>query len=109
MRLPRILTFVLTLVFAVTVLSVSRAHAAQTASPVVGTMNDRLTFLWQSTGGPDPLVQPYGVGVDLDGNVWVADELDRFQVIAPDGTYRETWGTPGTGAGEFTFFNSNAA
>jgi tripartite motif-containing protein 71 len=105
----RILTLALMLVFAITALPGSRAHAAQTASPVVGAMNDQLTFLWQSTGGPDPLVQPYGVGVDLDGNVWVADELDRFQIIAPDGTYRETWGTSGTSDGEFTFFNSNAA
>ncbi len=72
-------------------------------------MNDQITFLWQSTGWPDPLVQPYGVGVDLDGNVWVADDQDRFQIIAPGGTYQETWGIPGTGAGEFTFFNSNAA
>jgi tripartite motif-containing protein 71 len=109
MRLPSILTLVLTLVFAATALPISRAHAAQTASPVVGAKNAQLTFLWQSTGGPDPLVQPYGVGVDLDGNVWVADEQDRFQIIAPDGTYQATWGTSGTGAGQFTFFNSNAA
>jgi tripartite motif-containing protein 71 len=108
MRLPGILTFVLTLVFAVTVLPVTRAHATQTTSPVVGAMNGQLTFVWQSTGGPDRLVQPYGVGVDLDGNVWVADEQDRFQIIAPDGTYRETWGTPGAGDGQFTLFNSNA-
>jgi tripartite motif-containing protein 71 len=105
----RILTLALMLVFAITALPGSRAHAAQTASPVVGAMTNQLTFLWQSTGGPDPLVQPYGVGVDLDGNVWVADEQDRFQIIAPDGTYRETWGTSGAGDGEFTFFNSNAA
>jgi tripartite motif-containing protein 71 len=109
MRLRSILTIALMLVFAVTALPISRAHAAQSASPVVGAMNNQLTFLWQSTGGPDPLVQPYGVGVDLDGNVWVADEQDRFQIIAPDGTYRETWGMPGSGDGQLAFFNSNAA
>jgi tripartite motif-containing protein 71 len=82
---------------------------ARTVRPAVRAENDQLTFLWQSTGTPDPLIQPYGVGVDLDGNVWVADEQDRFQIIAPDGTFQETWGTSGAGDGQFTFFNSNAA
>ena len=42
------------------------------------------------------------------GNVWVADGVnDRFQIIAPDGTYRETWGTPGSGDGQFDFLSTH--
>lgn len=68
----------------------------------------QLEFLWQSMGGPDPLVEPYGVGVDPKGNIWVADEKDRFTIMAPDGTFRETWGTSGSGDGEFTFYSGDS-
>jgi sugar lactone lactonase YvrE len=67
-------------------------------------------FLWRSTGGPDGLDQAYGLGIDPDGNVWVAEgNADRFQIIAPDGTYLETWGTPGSGDGEFEFLSAESA
>jgi DNA-binding beta-propeller fold protein YncE len=61
-------------------------------------------FLWESTGGTEPMVAPYGVSVDPQGNVWVADSKnDRFQIIAPDGTFLETWGESGSGQGQFDF------
>jgi DNA-binding beta-propeller fold protein YncE len=60
-----------------------------------------LDLLWKSTGGPEPLSQPYGLGVAPDGNVWVADGAnDRFQILASDGTFLETWGTSGSGEGQ---------
>jgi hypothetical protein len=70
----------------------------------------QFTFLWRSKGGPQAIEQAYGLGIDPDGNIWVAEgSNDRFQILAPDGTYRETWGTPGSGDGEFEFLSSASA
>lgn len=61
--------------------------------------------IWK-TVADEPMGSPYGVGVDPQGNIWVADE-DRFHIVAPDGTIRETWGAAGSGDGEFTFLSRN--
>jgi DNA-binding beta-propeller fold protein YncE len=84
----------------------SRGH--QLAAIVVATPEPgQFEFQWKFRGEPDPISQPYGLGIDPEGNVWVAEGgKDRFQVIAPDGTYRETWGTPGSGEGELEFLSS---
>jgi DNA-binding beta-propeller fold protein YncE len=63
-----------------------------------------LEILWQSNGGPDSLALPYGMDVDPEGNLWVSDSgNDRFQIIAPDGTFRGTWGASGSSNAEFQF------
>jgi DNA-binding beta-propeller fold protein YncE len=61
-----------------------------------------VTLVWETTGGPDrPIDAIAGLGVDPDGNLWVADGLnDRFQIFSPDGTFRETWGVSGSGEGQ---------
>ena len=61
--------------------------------------------LWETTGGPDtPLDGPTEMAVDPDGNLWVVDgNHSRFQIFAPDGTFRESWGTAGSGDGQFNF------
>jgi sugar lactone lactonase YvrE len=69
----------------------------------------QLEFLWNAPGGDDAISAAYGVGVDPQGNIWVADSEDRFHIVAPDGTYRELWGTSGSGEGEFEFFSRNAS
>jgi DNA-binding beta-propeller fold protein YncE/mannose-6-phosphate isomerase-like protein (cupin superfamily) len=69
-----------------------------------------LELLWESTGGPDQLLSPYGIGIAPDGDIWVADSTnDRFQILAPDGTYVETWGSRGHDEGEFEFLSPRAA
>jgi DNA-binding beta-propeller fold protein YncE len=85
----------------------SRGHylAAFEATPQPA----HFAFLWKSTGGPDALSRPFGLGIDPTGNVWVADaDNDRFQIFSPDGTYLETWGTPGSGEGEFEFYSQDS-
>ena len=65
----------------------------------------QLELLWETTGTPGPFSRPYGLGIAPDGNVWVANGgKDRFEIFAPDGTYLETWGTPGSAEGEFEFY-----
>jgi DNA-binding beta-propeller fold protein YncE len=69
-----------------------------------------LELLWESTGGPEPVKRPYGIGIAPDGNIWVSDAYrDRFQILAPDGTFIETWGGSGDGEGEFEFFSQRSA
>jgi DNA-binding beta-propeller fold protein YncE len=82
----------------------SQSATAAAATPAAAAT---LEFLWESPGDTDdPLSRPYGLGIDLEGNIWVSDAAnDRFQILAPDGEYLETWGTPGTGAGEFEFYS----
>ncbi len=82
--------------------------AEQTLGAVEGPV--QFDFLWQSTGGPDGITLAYGMGLDPEGNIWVAEGgADRFQIIAPDGTYRDTWGTPGSGEGQFEFLSTASA
>jgi DNA-binding beta-propeller fold protein YncE len=76
---------------------------------VVPAPGEALEFLWESEGGPERLSVPYGLGIDPDGNLWVSDAgHDRFQILAPDGTHLETWGSPGDGEGEFEFLSSRS-
>ena len=84
--------------------AVSQSPAAE--SSAVGT----LELLWESTGGPEPVKRPYGIGIAPNGNIWVSDAYrDRFQILAPDGTFIETWGASGDGEGEFEFFSQRSA
>ena len=62
-------------------------------------------FLWEANGAPSfPLDGPTGMAVDPQGNLWVTDSGNgRFVIFSPDGVALETWGTPGSGDGEFNF------
>ena len=61
---------------------------------------------WTVTGPPattfwTPAMAP-------DGRIWVpASDLDVIRIYNQDGTLAETWGTPGTGDGEFKFGNAD--
>lgn len=67
-----------------------------------------VAFAWLTRGAPNrmPLADPYHLAIDPDGNVWVIDPwMNQFAIFAPDGTFREAWGTQGRDAGQFNFFN----
>ncbi len=61
-----------------------------------------LTAAWDSAGGP-----PTKLGVPAvaaDGRIWVASSVDNgFRILNPDGQLAETWGTSGSGDGQFNF------
>ncbi len=52
--------------------------------------------------GPGAFARPKGMGVDADGNIWVADSLfDNVQIFGADGRLLLVIGGRGTGDGEF--------
>lgn len=87
----------------------SNAEVVLPAAAPRASTAETLELLWESVGGADPLSRPYGLGIDPQGNLWVSDaNNDRFQILAPDGSHLETWGSPGDGDGEFEFFSPNS-
>ncbi len=78
-------------------------EGSPSATPVAAT-DVAVKPLWQSSGGPEPLLVPTGMAIAPDGTIWVVDSgNNRFQLFSPEGEYLETWGTPGDGEGEFNF------
>ncbi len=53
--------------------------------------------------GPGGLSSVGGVAVGPDGSVYVADGRDRIDRFAADGTLLSSWGSSGSGVGEFRF------
>ena len=112
-----VLVFILLTNSALATLSPLRQQSGDSLALVtpVGTpkadVSSSLPLLWESDGlTDDPLDLPYGMDSDPAGNLWVSDsENDRFQIIAPDGTYQDTWGTSGSGDGEFEFLSASSA
>lgn len=87
--------------------------AVPTPPPIVvasKALEPALKQLWQ-VGGPKP---PKDGGccpvVAPDGNVWVSSEYDAtFWIIDPNGKFLGSWGSPGTGNGQFNFVGTGGA
>ena len=80
------------------------ATSEEAVSAIVAVPAPAAEFVWETTGGPGlPFDnKPLAAAVDPDGNLWVVDGArHQFQIFAPDGTYLESWGTPGSGEGQF--------
>jgi outer membrane protein assembly factor BamB len=62
---------------------------------------------WIADHGPADFV-PWLMAKAPDGRLWAAIGLkDTFAIFGPDGTYLESWGTSGTGKGEFNMRRAN--
>jgi DNA-binding beta-propeller fold protein YncE len=60
--------------------------------------------LWQARGNSDHLDAPSDLAIDAEGRIWVVDaSRGTIEIFAPDGTFLESWGGPGTGDGQFSF------
>jgi hypothetical protein len=96
----------------------SRANAAPTTAPPSATRSPsasgfaipvygpqsitHLTAAWSTAGGPATLFGPPEVGPD--GRIWAASSVDNaFRILTPTGKLSETWGSPGSGNGQFNF------
>jgi len=69
-------------------------YPGQSASP--------LSAAWETAGGA---ATRFGVPeLGPDGRVWAASSVDNaFRILTPEGDLSETWGSAGTGDGEFDF------
>ncbi|HEY7969083.1 MAG TPA: NHL repeat-containing protein [Candidatus Limnocylindrales bacterium] len=82
---------------------VTTPNASAFAIPVYGaTPVTHLAAAWATAGGVATLFGPPEVGPD--GRIWVASSADNaFRILTPNGKLSETWGSPGSGNGQFSF------
>ena len=83
--------------------SLEAVQEAATPQPDGATKRVLTHAAWEvSENQGAPLHDPFGIGIDPQGNVWVANERSNdFAIFAPDGKLIETWGTPGAADGQF--------
>jgi tripartite motif-containing protein 71 len=104
-----------------TIYAIGGAGKDQLSAPVVAETTPQATpapqaatvpveLLWQSTGASEAsLTMPSDSTVAPDGSIWVIElGANRFQILEPDGTFRETWGEGGDGPGQFAFAASDS-
>src|SRR5262245_26647362 len=91
-------------ILATLVSATASAQSPGSTSPAALSIADA----WTATGGPDGMAFPNDMAIDPDGRLWVADTgNDRFTILEPDGTFVETWGSRGSGDGEFRLERAN--
>ncbi len=68
-----------------------------------------LTQLWTASGPAASKPSTWQPAIDpATGDIWVAADWDNtFWIFGSDGTYRESWGTTGSGPGEFNFLTTD--
>jgi hypothetical protein len=81
------------------------AGASTAASSAAGPIPSAtaLTLAWQKAAPTKAETATYWPAIDpVTGDVWVASPWENdFWIFKPDGTFVETWGTAGTGDGQF--------
>jgi NHL repeat len=84
-------------------LAVRTPNASAFTIPVYGSQAvTHLTAAWTSAGGAATMFGPPAVGPD--GRIWAASSVDNaFRILTPNGKLSETWGSPGSGNGQFNF------
>ncbi len=73
------------------------------AIPVYGPQAvNHLAAAWTTAGGAATTF--YAPEVGPDGRIWAASTVDNmFRILTPSGTLSETWGSSGSGNGQFNF------
>ena len=84
---------------------VATAVATLVASPTPAASLASLHLVWQKGGPVTDMTSTVASAIDpVTGNLWVAVPFDNlYWIMAPDGTYLESWGTAGTADGQFDF------
>jgi sugar lactone lactonase YvrE len=88
----------------------SLATSAPIPTPTPGPSVPALTLLWQRSGPVKAKTETYWPTINpVTGNVWVASSADsQYWIYKPDGTFVESWGTPGTGDGQLHLLTHDA-
>ena len=83
----------------------SRRRADVGAEPAPAPTLTALTLLWQQGGPATDKSSTVMSALDpATGSLWVAVPFEnRYWIFSPDGKYLESWGTGGTGPGQFDF------
>ena len=70
---------------------------------------DPVSFIWQTEGAPELPEFVTHMAIDPACRLWVMDvQGDRFLIFDLDGNLLETWGTSGSGDGQFDFANAGS-
>jgi len=81
----------------VTILTVNEEYVGEFNRGYHGTPDTTAAYV-----PPDEMVWPSDIAVSKSGNVYISDEwLHRITVFSEDGEYRNMWGEPGSGPGQF--------
>lgn len=80
---------------------------AQSPSPSAGYPS--LTQLWSGSGPATSQPETWAPAIDpATGDIWVAASFDSaYWIFKPDGTFKESWGTKGSGPGQFAFLTAD--
>jgi DNA-binding beta-propeller fold protein YncE len=72
----------------------------ETASPAAS--SDTISFVWATSGVPNEEQLFSKLAIDPQCQIWVVDQLaDRFLIFDLDGNLLDTWGSAGSGDGQF--------
>lgn len=83
----------------------STVPASSSPMPIVApsmALEPPLATLWEQAGPTRERLYTWAPAVDPAGRIWAASSFDNvFWIFDRDGKYVESWGTPGSGDGEF--------
>jgi DNA-binding beta-propeller fold protein YncE len=86
-----------------------RATPSASAAPATATVTrlgstSPVDLVWQTRSAPQRSGRPFALALDAQGFIYVAMRRpDHIQKFDREGRFVTMWGTPGSGAGQFTF------
>lgn len=74
------------------------------AAPATVNSLPPVSWVWSAGGtAENPVHEPALVSIDPDGHIWIANLPGNFVIFDLDGNLLESWGSSGTGDGQFVF------